>query len=172
MKKLIALALIAPIAACATITRGTKEAFTVESDPAGASVSTSLGHTCAATPCTFAEVPRESEFTVTVAMDGFETSTHNVTHQMSGGGGAGMAGNVILGGLIGAAIDANSGATRELVPNPLRVTLRRIPEPQVEASAAVQDAGAVQATSDATATAADAAATEAQAQTTPTQAAQ
>lgn len=32
-----------------------------------------------------------------------------------------MAGNVLVGGLIGAAIDANSGATQNLVPNPLVV---------------------------------------------------
>jgi len=34
-----------------------------------------------------------------------------------------MAGNVLVGGIIGGVIDANSGATQELVPNPLRVTL-------------------------------------------------
>ena len=47
---------------------------------------------------------------------------------MSGGGGAGMAGNVILGGGIGAILDANNGATQELVPNPLKVTLEKLPE--------------------------------------------
>lgn len=123
------MALMAPIAACATITRGTTEAFVVETEPSGASVTTSTGLTCPATPCTFARVSREAEFTVTVELEGYETTTHIVTHQMSTGGGAGMAGNVILGGLVGAAIDANSGATQELVPNPLRITLRRIEQP-------------------------------------------
>jgi hypothetical protein len=37
-----------------------------------------------------------------------------------------MAGNVILGGGIGALVDANNGATQELVPNPLRVTLQPV----------------------------------------------
>jgi hypothetical protein len=34
-----------------------------------------------------------------------------------------MAGNVILGGIIGAGIDAASGATKRLKPNPVVVTL-------------------------------------------------
>lgn len=34
-----------------------------------------------------------------------------------------MAGNILFGGLIGAAVDAGSGATKELKPNPLNVRL-------------------------------------------------
>jgi PEGA domain len=123
MKIWLALALVAPLAACATITRGTTQAFTVESEPSGATVETSNGLNCPATPCTFARVPRESEFTVTVSKPGYRTSTHSVTHQTAGGGGAAMAGNVLVGGLIGAVVDGNNGATQDLVPNPLRVTL-------------------------------------------------
>lgn len=126
MKALLAVALIAPLAACATITRGTTQAFTVETDPGGATVATSNGLHCPSTPCTFARVPREAEFVVTITKEGYQTSTHNVTHQTAGGGAAGMAGNVLVGGIIGAAIDGNSGATQDLVPNPLRVTLQPI----------------------------------------------
>lgn len=120
----VLLPLVAAVAACATVTRGTTEAFVVETTPSGASVTTSLGLSCSPTPCAIPKVKRESEFTVTIAKEGFETTTHNITHQMSGGGGAGMAGNVILGGGIGALVDANNGSTQELVPNPLRVTLQ------------------------------------------------
>lgn len=123
MKAILALALIAPLAACATITRGTTQAFTVETEPGGATVATSNGLHCPSTPCTFARVPREAEFTVTITKPGYRTATHNVTHQTAGSGAAGMAGNVLVGGIIGAAIDGNSGATQDLVPNPLRVTL-------------------------------------------------
>jgi hypothetical protein len=42
---------------------------------------------------------------------------------MSGGGGAGMAGNVIFGGLIGAGVDATSGALKKLEPNPVVIQL-------------------------------------------------
>lgn len=125
MKKLILAALpLAMLASgCATITRGSHEAFTVETEPSGAHVSTSLGLTCDATPCVFPRVDREAEFQVTITKQGYRTWTGGVSHQTAGGGAAGMAGNVLLGGIIGAAIDANSGATQELVPNPLHVVL-------------------------------------------------
>ncbi len=129
MKALLVAALIAPLGACATITRGSSEAFVVETEPSGASVQTSNGLSCNATPCTFPNVKRDSSFSVTVSKPGYETSTHNVTHQMAGAGGAGMAGNLLLGGIIGAAVDANSGATRELVPNPLRIVMSPIVAP-------------------------------------------
>lgn len=109
--------------ACATITRGTTEAFEVQTKPAGAKVTTTLGLSCEPTPCVIPKVSREAEFAVTIEKEGYKTGTYNVTHEMSGGGGAGMAGNVILGGGIGALIDANNGATQQLVPNPLVVEL-------------------------------------------------
>ena len=116
------------ITGCATVTRGTTEAFLIETEPSGANVSTSLGLSCTPTPCAIPKVKREAEFSVTIEKEGYKTTTHNITHQMSGGGGAGMAGNVILGGGIGAILDANNGATQELVPNPLKVTLEKLPE--------------------------------------------
>lgn len=145
---LAALPLATMSAACATITRGSHEAFVVESEPSGAHVSTSLGLTCDATPCTFPRISREAEFSVTIDKPGYRTWTGNVSHSTAGGGAAGMAGNVLVGGIIGAAIDANSGATQELVPNPLRVTLEPIPAAPViaaapaEAEPAVADASA------------------------------
>src|SRR5262249_28616245 len=127
-------------AGCATITRGTHQAFTVESEPSGAHVTLSTGQVCDATPCVFQRIDREAEFGVTVTKAGYRTWTGQVTHQTAGGGAAGMAGNVILGGVIGAAIDANSGATQELVPNPLRVTLES--ETVAAAAPAAQPAAA------------------------------
>ncbi len=138
MKKLLVVALLAPLAACATITRGTTQAFTVETEPNGATVSTSNGLNCPSTPCTFARVPRESEFTVTISKPGYRTTTHTVTHETAGGGGAAMAGNVLVGGLIGAAIDGNNGATQNLVPNPLHVVM----EAEAAAAAAPVEAAA------------------------------
>jgi hypothetical protein len=114
------------LASCATVTRGTRTAFVVETVPSGAQVSLSTGETCNATPCTFPRIPRESEFMVTVSKEGYETTTHQVTHATAGGGGLGMAGNLILGGVIGAAVDANNGATQNLVPNPLMVHLTAV----------------------------------------------
>jgi hypothetical protein len=108
--------------ACATITRGTTQSFTVESTPSGAQVSTSNGFQCDATPCTF-RMPRKDAFRATVSMDGYVTQEHEIDSGMSGAGGAGFAGNVLVGGLIGMTVDANSGAMKDLKPNPLVVNL-------------------------------------------------
>ncbi|WP_374516521.1 translation initiation factor 2 [Brevundimonas sp.] len=118
---LAAVALTLP--ACATITRGSSQEFTVESTPPGARVSTSNGFQCDATPCTF-RMPRKDEFRATVSLDGYVSQTHEVSSGISGGGAAGLAGNVIFGGIVGGVVDASSGAMNDLTPNPLVVTLR------------------------------------------------
>lgn len=110
--------------ACATVTRGSSEAWTVETDPIGAQVRTTAGFACDATPCTF-KMPRKSEFTVTLTKPGYKTVTTQVVHEISGAGGAGMAGNVILGGIIGAGVDVATGAMMDLKPNPLVVKMER-----------------------------------------------
>jgi len=127
-----AIAMAIAASGCATITRGSHEAFTVNTDPSGAHVTLSTGVVCDSTPCTFAHLERKAGFGVTVTKPGFKTWTGSVTHQTAGGGAAGMAGNVLVGGIIGLAVDANSGATQELVPNPLSVKL----EPEMAAVAA------------------------------------
>jgi hypothetical protein len=78
---------------------------------------------CEPTPCVIPKVSREAEFTVTISKAGYKTITTNVSHATAGGGGAAMAGNVLVGGVIGALVDGNNGATQDLVPNPLVVTL-------------------------------------------------
>ena len=125
MKKLVlaALPLAMSVGACATVTRGMHEAFTVETEPSGAMVETSNGLHCDATPCTFARVERKAEFTVTITKPGYRTWSGTVTHHTAGAGAAGMAGNVLVGGLIGVGVDATSGATQDLTPNPLHVAL-------------------------------------------------
>ncbi len=74
------------------------------------------------TPATFT-LPRKDNVVVKVEKAGYEPVEVTVTPQVSGAGGAGMAGNVLLGGLIGAAVDAGSGAMNDLLPNPVDVRL-------------------------------------------------
>jgi hypothetical protein len=65
---------------------------------------------------------------------------------MRNGGTMGLAGNAVVGGLIGMAVDVGSGATQDLVPNPLVVQLNPIEAPAVVAStpdaATITDAAA------------------------------
>ncbi|WP_205421039.1 PEGA domain-containing protein [Sphingomonas mesophila] len=115
------------------MTRGTKQAFVVESDPVGADVTMSNGMTCK-TPCAL-KVKRKDAFVVKINKPGYEPVEANIQSQMSGAGGAALAGNVILGGLIGAGVDAATGATKELKPNPLKVVLTPL-SPAAAAAAA------------------------------------
>ncbi len=55
--------------------------------------------------------------------EGYEPLEVDVIHKMSDGGAAGFAGNILLGGPVGAVVDAGSGATQDLFPNPIKVVL-------------------------------------------------
>lgn len=106
---------------CATTIRGTTDVLVVESDPPGAHVRVSNGLS-GSTPATF-RLPRKGDYVVTITKDGHESVTVEVKHKVVGAGSAGMAGNILLGGLIGAAVDAGSGTMFDLVPNPIKVNL-------------------------------------------------
>ena len=106
---------------CATITRGSSEALVVESTPTGAEVRLSSGETCK-TPCTLKK-KRKDNFVVFINREGYEPVEVSVISETAGAGAAGMAGNVLVGGIIGLGVDAATGATKKLTPNPVRVTL-------------------------------------------------
>jgi hypothetical protein len=110
-----ALAALLALGGCATITRGTTQAWTINSDPIGATTTLSSGERCN-TPCALNK-KRKYPFNVELCKAGFDPVVMTIQSQVAGGGAAGMAGNVLLGGVIGMGIDASSGATKELVPN-------------------------------------------------------
>tara|TARA_Y100001934_G_C12228433_1_gene714157 strand:+ start:470 stop:964 length:495 start_codon:yes stop_codon:yes gene_type:complete len=120
-KLLIISSLLVTTIGCASITRGSKDTLVINSDPSGANVSLSTGLT-GKTPCSF-QVSRKGGFVVKIEKEGYETIEVQVRGQISGGGAAGMAGNVLLGGIIGAGVDAATGATKDLKPNPIDVKL-------------------------------------------------
>ena len=142
---LILPALCLLLANCATITRGSTDTLNVTSNPSNADVVIkrtdkdfskkerkknksllSEGGTSmrGVTPAVFV-LQRAGDYDVTVSKEGFKPSTARVTHKTSVGGGAGMAGNVLLGGIVGGAVDVGTGATQNLTPNPLHVELER-----------------------------------------------
>lgn len=129
---------VANLSACATVTRGTKQKFEITSEPSAAQVTTTLGDKCV-TPCNL-KLKRKEAFTATFTKEGYETQQVNVRSKFSGGGAAAGAGNILIGGFIGAGVDASSGALNNLEPNPLKVILTpvapKVEEPAVAAAPA------------------------------------
>ncbi len=110
------------LSGCATITRGSDDVLVINSTPQGAQVQLSNGMSCTSTPCSF-KLPRRSDIGVTVSKQGCRSVVTNVTHKTADGGAAAIAGNVLVGGIIGLGVDAATGASQELIPNPVNVTL-------------------------------------------------
>jgi hypothetical protein len=121
------------LSACATVTRGSSDAWEVSTEPSGAKVETSNGRMCESTPCAI-RMKRKSEFSATISKPGYKPIHVSVTHKTAGSGAAGVAGNVLVGGLIGLGVDMSTGASQDLVPNPVRVTLEKIEAPAAVAA--------------------------------------
>src|SRR5256886_2904560 len=85
---------------CATITRGVHDKLTVTSDPPGANVVLSTGER-GLTPAKFVKLRRTEAFTVTVSKPGYVPETVRVVSKIGGTGGTAMAGNALIGGVIG-----------------------------------------------------------------------
>jgi len=106
---------------CATITRGRTQTWSVQTEPAGATVKLSSGEQCT-TPCSM-EKRRKDPFQVTIDLTGYHQVVTQVISGVKGGGVAGVAGNVLIGGIIGIGVDLATGAGLDLMPNPLMVKM-------------------------------------------------
>lgn len=116
------LMLFSMFASCTSITRGTEDVLVIETSPSNAQVQLSNGMSCTSTPCAL-KMSRRSEVVLNITRKGCEPAIVNVTHRTANAGAAGLAGNVLLGGLVGLAVDGSTGASQDLVPNPVKVDL-------------------------------------------------
>jgi hypothetical protein len=121
----VALAACFSVTGCASITRGTSEDVTVNALPADSEITTSTGVTCAQSPC-IVHVDRKTAFTAYAKHQGYEPGTLAIQTHVSGGGAAGLAGNILVGGIIGVGVDAATGATLDHYPNPATIVLRPV----------------------------------------------
>jgi hypothetical protein len=112
------------LSACATVTRGTKQKYAITSTPTGAAVVLSTGDKCF-TPCKL-KLKRKNGFTATATKAGYQPVEAKVASKFAGGGGAAAAGNVLIGGIIGAAVDGSNGSLNSLFPGKLDLTLKPI----------------------------------------------
>jgi hypothetical protein len=145
MKPILAAFVALSLGACATLVRGSDEAVILQSEPSGASVTTTTGLSCPVTPCTL-QVPRKDQFVAHFELEGHKPSDIMVGTRMSGGGAAGLAGNAIFGGIIGVVVDSNSGASMDHTPNPVIARLEPLQNvsPVVRAKPRVRSAQAAQ----------------------------
>ncbi|MBL4645432.1 MAG: translation initiation factor 2 [Hyphomicrobiales bacterium] len=109
------------LTACASAVRGTTEVVSIQVTPADANVTTDIGKNCTGS-CDI-KVKRKQEFTVTASKEGYVTQQQFVSTSTSKRGATGMAGNILLGGIIGVGVDAATGATLDHSPNPVILNL-------------------------------------------------
>jgi hypothetical protein len=114
------------LASCATVTRGVHEKVKVISQPTSAYAELSSGER-GLTPVTFLK-GRKENFDVTVSKPGYITQTIKVRSNFSPTGGGAMAGSLVAASVVGVGVDALSGATLSLYPNPVVVHL--VPQPK------------------------------------------
>ena len=105
------------LSGCATVINGTSESYAVKTDPGGADVSFSNGISCKS-PCKV-ELKRRHDLRADIKRDGYKP-TYVLIQSRTGGA---VAGNILLGGLIGGVVDSTNGSTNHLVPGPLNVKL-------------------------------------------------
>ena len=117
-------------AGCASATRGWTEQITLTSTPAGAEAAVTgpeIPTTCV-TPCVV-QVKRQDEVSITFTKEGYEPQVVALQKELASGGAAGFAGNILVGGLVGMAVDGVSGAALDHKPNPVIVTLKPVAPP-------------------------------------------
>ena len=110
------------LAGCATIINGTSQKIQVSSEPAGATVVVDEKYICK-TPVRV-RLERRSDHILIIAKEGYETRSVKMTHVLS----EAVCGNLFLGGPLGWIFDMCAGTQYKLIPNPVRVDLKRTDE--------------------------------------------
>lgn len=111
------------LAGCGSITRGTNEDVAINVTPSNADVRLSNGMQCQGS-CVV-KIPRKDTFSVTASAPGYAPQTVAVGRKIKGGGTAGLAGNIVAGGIVGIGVDAATGAAYDHEPNPVVINLER-----------------------------------------------
>jgi hypothetical protein len=118
---LVLLSLSILLSSCATVVKSPSQSVSVKSVPAGADVLVSNGKK-GVTPFAF-RASRKEDCRVSVSKEGFQPVSITLRSVFSTSGRVATAGNALVGGLIGTAIDQASGATLELQPDSVLVRL-------------------------------------------------
>lgn len=104
---------------CASMINGSTQNIPVSTDPPGALVRVD-GQGSFYTPTTLT-LERKQPHTITISKEGYYQEQVSITQATSGA----VAGNILLGGLIGWGVDAMTGAQYNLLPDVIHVVLKR-----------------------------------------------
>jgi hypothetical protein len=102
---------------CATIIHGTRQDVGISSTPTGASVT--IDSMQFGTTPVFSKLRRKENHVVRISLPGYQPTDLTLTSSVSGW----VWGNVVIGGLIGLAVDAISGGMYKLSPTELSAAL-------------------------------------------------
>jgi hypothetical protein len=120
IRSTIAITLLALlVGGCATSVNGPTQRIHIDSLPTGASL-TILQTGQQLTAPVEVELRRDAVYTIQATLEGYEPAMGYLDRVTSDA----VLGNILLGGSIGASVDADSGAGYALTPNPLVVPLR------------------------------------------------
>ena len=123
MRKITVLALIISLAVsatgCATILNGTSQKIQVTSEPSGATVKVDEEKEYS-TPVRL-RLERRRDHALVFTKEGYRAETVKMMHVLS----EVVCGNILLGGLLGWIFDIFAGTQYKLIPNPVRVQLKK-----------------------------------------------
>jgi hypothetical protein len=128
MKRVAVLVFAAVLPACATVVEGTSDTVTVSTTPAGATCTIDRnGERVGAVPITPGSVRIDKsrhDLTVTCTKEGYQTASVTTSPTFTGT----TFGNILVGGLVGVAVDIASGANNRY-PSEVRLELAENPRP-------------------------------------------
>jgi hypothetical protein len=118
------------ISSCATVVNGTHQAIGVSSNPAGAHVLVDNQHNLT-TPASI-DLKRNTSHTFLFQKAGYKDDSFVITSGTSGW----VWGNILIGGLIGTAVDFASGGARRLSQDSVHVSLAPLTDSDIPSAAA------------------------------------
>lgn len=104
---------------CATIINGTSQDIGIASSPSGADAFINPGNVKVITPGNVT-LKRKNNYSLSFKKDAYEDGSATISNSVSGW----LWGNIIIGGLIGLAIDISSGGGYKLTPENVFITLQ------------------------------------------------
>ena len=107
---------------CGAILHGSRQNISVQSSPAGASISTSPASGSFTTPTNLV-LERKNSYVLNFSNPGYTTATFNIQNNISVGV---VVADILLTGLVGVIVDAATGSWYNLTPESATVTLTRM----------------------------------------------